>query len=116
MNILTRGPVPTKTNINNDDYAVEYNLIIKTKRMVMKAYVKAMVKYNIQSIEFQELEYKILSWTGLQADKLASHQVYQDVTSFFNFCHSNNVKVYIFANESHYVQGLDCSKIRGKSH
>ena len=112
---LDTGSNPNKdNNNNNDDHAVENDLKIKTKRMVLKAYVKAMVKHNIQSIEFQELAYKILSWTGPQADKLASHQVYQDITPFLNFCHSNNVKVYIFANESHYVQGLVYSKIRKK--
>lgn len=87
---------------------------ISTQRTVMKAYIKAKIKYNVNDNEFQDLLSDVMSWTGgtpedqerqKQLEKLFD-LIYSDVEEFLRYCEKHGVKVHLYSSESIYMQKM----------
>lgn len=89
------------------------NLDLNTKRMVMKAYVKAMVKYNVNGTEFQELVSSIISWAGAAGtpqqqsiQQSLFEMIFKDIEPFFKFCFDHGVHLHLYSSESLHIQNM----------
>ncbi len=90
------------------------NVSISIQRTIMKAYIKAKIKYNVNDNEFQELLSDVMSWTGgnpedqerqKQLGKLFD-MIYSDVEEFLQYCEKHGVKVHLYSSESIYMQKM----------